>query len=203
MTRNTPLLLFCSLFLFTACAENTTTAEQATTDTLVSQPSLTDTSARNKASKSSSTDITQYIRNNMPAWSMPDKSEWEKYWYDRYHKNSNTVYRVQSDFDGNGQRDYAFILKDTTGKYAVWAFMGSEETFTPYRVYDITRLTHQKLHVGLEVLKAGTYDDLNTADTVPAKVQTGYPSIHVIFFETAAKAYYWKDSTFHLIQTGD
>jgi hypothetical protein len=34
-------------------------------------------------------------------------------------------------------------------------------------------------------------------------VKTDHPAIHVIFFETAAKAYYWKDSTFHLIQTGD
>lgn len=144
-----------------------------------------------------------YISTNLPGWVVPGTDEWEKYWYDRYHRDGNTVYRVQSDFDGNNQRDYALILKDTAGRYAVWAFMGSGESFTSHRVYDITRLADRKLHVGLGVLKAGTYDDLNTTGSIPAKVTTEHPAIHVVFFETAAKAYFWKNSAFHLIQTGD
>lgn len=203
MARTIHTLLLCSLFLFVACSETTTNGEQEASDTSAPPPPLSDTAAARSASPERTTDITQYIRTAMPAWTVPDKEEWEKYWYDRYKKDRNTVYRVQSDFDGNGQRDYAFILKDTTGKYAVWAFLQGGATFQPYRVYDITRLADRKLHVGLGVLKAGTYDDLNTVDTVPAKVQTSHPAIHVVFFETAAKAYYWQDSTFHQIQTGD
>lgn len=203
MARKTNLLLACSLFLFAACSENTTADEQTTTDSTVSEPLITDSTTPNAASPASSTDIAQFIQTNMPGWSVPGKEDWEKYWYDRYNKDKNTVFRVQSDFDGNGQRDYAYILRDSTSQYAVWAFMGKEESYSPRRIYDITRLPNRKLHVGLGVLKPGTYNDLNTADTLPAKVKTDHPAIHVVFFETAAKAYYWKDSTFHLIQTGD
>jgi hypothetical protein len=81
--------------------------------------------------------------------------------------------------------------------------MGNEESYTPYKVYDITRLSDRKLHVGLGILKEGTYDDLNTIAAVPAQVKTDHPAVHVVFFETAARAYYWKDSAFHLIQTVD
>lgn len=203
MTKKFHFVLLCSFFLLAACSEQMSTEEQVTTDSSLSQTTVSDTAAKGTIPQGSSTDVAHFIRTSMPGWSVPESTEWEKYWYDRYKKNKNTVYRVQSDFDGNGQRDYAFILRDTTGKYAVWAFMGTDETFTPYPIYDITRLADRKLHVGLGVLKAGTYNDLNTTDTVPAKVQTEHPAIHVVFFETAAKAYYWKDSSFHLIQTGD
>lgn len=203
MARNTYILLACSLFLFIACAETTTTGEQTITDSTVNTTPVSDTPGAGSTAPSRSTDIVQYISTSMPGWSAPESSEWEKYWYDRYKKDKNTVYRVQEDFDGNGQRDYAFILKDTAGKYSVWAFMGMDESYTSHRIYDITRLPGRKLHVGLGVLKAGTYNDLNTVDTVPAKVKTDHPAVHVVFFETAAKAYYWKDSAFHLIQTGD
>lgn len=203
MAKKVYLLLACSLFLWAACSDSTNTEEQATADSTLNTAPAIDTTTPNAASPAGSTDIHRFIQTAMPAWSVPESSEWEKYWYDRYKKDKNTVYRVQEDFDGNGQRDYAFILKDSAGKYAVWAFMGKEERYTPHRIYDITRLPDRKLHVGLGVLKAGTYHDLNTVDTVPAKVTTEHPAVHVVFFETAAKAYYWKDSAFHLIQTGD
>lgn len=203
MARNNYILLACSLFLLASCSGSTTAEEQTTTDSTVNAPLVTDSTTPNPASPASGTDVAQFIQTTMPGWSVPGKEEWEKYWYDRYNKDKNTVFRVQSDFDGNEQRDYAFILKDSAGQYAVWAFMGNDETYSPHRIYDITRLPNRKLHVGLGVLKAGTYNDLNTMDTVPSKVQTDHPAIHVVFFETAAKAYYWKDSTFHLIQTGD
>lgn len=203
MANKVYILLACSLFLLASCSETTTTQEQTKTNSTVGQPSVTDTTTPGAGAPAGSTDIQQFIQAEMPGWSVPPNSEWEKYWYDRYNKNKNTVYRVQEDFDGNGQVDYTFILKDSTGKYVVWAFLGKNGGYTPHRIYDITRLAEGKLHVGLDVLKAGTYNDLNTTDTVPAKVTTEHPAVHVIFFETAAKAYYWKDSAFHLIQTGD
>lgn len=203
MAKKVNILLACSLFLLAACSDTTNTEEQVKTDSTVSEAPFADSSARNTPSPAVSADINQYLQAAMPGWSVPESSEWEKYWYDRYKKDRNTVYRVEEDFDGNGQSDYAFILKDTAGKYAVWAFLGNVGNYIPHRIYDITRLPGQKLHVGLDRLKAGTYDDLNTAEAVPAKVKTEHPAVHIIFFETAAKAYYWKDSTFHLIQTGD
>ena len=194
----------CGLFLLTACTERTTTTEETTTDTTTQV--VTDTSAESTlipTNSSNNTTIVQYIETALPGWKVPERNSWEKYWYDRYKEGKNLVYRVQSDFDGNGQTDYAYILKDSANKYAVWAFLKNDTTYAPHRIYDITQLPNSKLHVGLAVLKAGSYDDLNTAGGAPVKVQTDYPAIHVIFFETAAKAYYWKDSTFHLIQTGD
>lgn len=204
MTRKLFIPLLCSLFLWVACTDNNTTEEQTLTDSSALETPADDTGLVNRRPQNhSGADINQFISDSMPGWSAPGKSEWEKYWYDRYQKGKDTIYRVQSDFDGNGQQDYAFILKDSAANYAVWAFMRKDSTYSPHRVYDITRLPNRKLHVGLSVLKAGTYNDLNTIDTVPAKVQTEHPAIHVIFFETAAKAYYWKDGAFHLIQTGD
>lgn len=204
MTRKLYSLLFCSLFLLAACTENSSTEQQTTADSVVTDTPATDTRTNNEAPQGNrGADINQFIRDSMPGWAVPESSEWEKYWYERYQKDRNTIYRVQSDFDGNGQGDYAFILKDSLDKFTVWAFMRQDDTYTPHRIYDITRLPNRKLHVGLSVLKAGTYSDLNTTDTVPAKIQTRHSAIHVVFFETAAKAYYWKDGSFHLIQTGD
>lgn len=203
MARNTYILLACSLFLFIACAETTTTGEQTITDSTVNTTPVSDTPGAGSTAPARSTDIVQYIRTSMPGWSVPESSEWEKYWYDRYKKDKNTVYRVQEDFDGNGQGDYAFILKDSSNKYTVWAFLKNDTSYTAHRVYDITRLPKQKLHVGLAQLKAGAYQDLSGLDTLPPKIQTEHPAIHVIFFETASRAYYWKEGSFRMIQTGD
>jgi phenylpyruvate tautomerase PptA (4-oxalocrotonate tautomerase family) len=194
----------CGLFLFTACTDSANTTEETVADTITAV--VTDTTHRspeiiNKSNGSIS--IEQHIQTALPGWKVPEKNSWEKYWYERYKEGKNLIYRVQSDFDGNGQTDYAYILKDSANKHTVWAFLKNDTSFTAHRIYDITQLNNSKLHVGLAVLKAGSFDDLNTAGGEPVKVKTDHPAIHVIFFETAAKAYYWKDSTFHLIQTGD
>jgi hypothetical protein len=204
MTRKCDILLACSLFLLAACSDNTPT--EVTTEKDASTTVTPDTagSVSNTPSHSNSAaDITRYIETDLPGWKEPESSSWEKYWYARYKQGKNTVFRVQEDFDGNGRTDYAYILKDSMEKHAVWAFMGNDSSYIKHRIYEITRLPNSKLHVGLALLKAGSYNDLNTTDTVPAKVQTVHPAIHVIFFETASKAYYWKDGSFHLIQTGD
>lgn len=204
MTRKWNILPACSLFLLTACTENSTT--EVTTDKDSTVTVTPDTAGRvigSPSSNNSTVAITQYIERELPRWKVPERSAWEKYWYDRYKQGKNTVYRVQADFDGNGRTDYAYILKDSSEKQTVWAFLANDSSYTPHRIYDITRLPNSKLHVGLAVLKAGSYHDLNTADSIPPKVQTDHPAIHVIFFETASKAYYWKDGRFHLIQTGD
>lgn len=204
MTRKFYFGMLCSLFIFAACNSNKAPDEQPAQDSSAITSPDTIPTAINKTSNNNDTLVVrQFIRDSMRGWSTPGSSTWEKYWYERYKKKGNTVYRVQSDFDGNGEKDYAFILKDSSDQYVVWAFLKQEDTYAPYRIYDITRLPGRKLHVGLGVLPAGTYNDLNTMDTIPAKVQTAHPAIHVVFFETAAKAYYWKDGRFHLIQTGD
>jgi hypothetical protein len=204
MARKFKILLACSLFLFPVCSDNRTT--EVTTDrdsTVAVAPDTTANSHPTPTSSNGSAAITQYIETEIPGWKVPERSSWEKYWYDRYKQGKNTVFRVQADFDGNGQTDYAYILKDSVEKHAVWAFLRKEDSYIPHRIYDITRLPNSKLHVGLAVLKAGSYHDLNTTDPIPPKVQTEHPAIHVVFFETASKAYYWKDSSFQLIQTGD
>ena len=203
MASKVNILLACSLFLLASCSETTTTQEQTIKDSTLSQPSVTDTATPVTGAPAGSPDIQQFIQAEMPGWSVPESSEWEKYWYDRYDKDGNKVYRVEEDFDGNTQGDYAFILKDSSEKYAVWAFLKNDTSYTPHRVYDITRLPKQKLHVGLALLKAGAYQDLSGLDTLPPKIQTDHPAIHVIFFETASRAYYWKEGSFRMIQTGD
>ena len=204
MTRKCNTLLACSLLLLAACTDNTTAEVTTDKDTSVTDTSDTAGSVHSIPSHSeSAADITHYIETELPGWKVPGNNSWEKYWYNRYKQGKNLVYRVQEDFDGNDRTDYAYILKDSSEKYAVWAFLANDNSYTRHRIYDITRLPNSKLHVGLAVLKAGTYTDLNSTDTVPSKVQTSHPAIHVIFFETASKAYYWKDGSFHLIQTGD
>lgn len=197
----------CSLFLLSACADNTGQSQTKTTatETVHRQPHL-DTTAGKKAAipdqNISYAGIETYLQSQMPQWKVPEASEWEPYWYKRYNKGTNRVYRTQADFDGNAQTDYAYILKNDGGQYAVWAFLKANDTYTAKKVYDITKFA-DKVHVGLDTLKAGSYHDLNSTGSVPAAVQTEHPAIHVIFFETAAKAYYWKNGAFHIIQTGD
>ena len=204
MIRKCHTLLTCSLFLLAACTDNTTAEVKTDKDTSVAVASDTAGSVHSLPSRSNDQeDITHYIEKELPGWKIPESNSWEKYWYNRYKQGKNLVYRVQKDFDGNGHTDYAYILKDSLEKHAVWAFLGNDSSYTRHRIYDITRLPNSKLHVGLTVLKAGSYNDLNTTDTLPVKIQTNHPAIHVIFFETASKAFYWKDGSFHLIQTGD
>jgi len=204
MTHVKNLLAAYSLFLFSACTDGTTTTGQAAADPgFPDTTNISDSVMITPSNKKGDFTIEQYITAALPGWHIPPSSSWEKYWYDRYKKGKNLVFRVQSDFDGNGGKDYAFILKDSADNHAVWAFLKNDSTYTKHRVYNIARLPNSKLHVGLGLLKAGSYNDLNTTGPDPVKVKTGNPAIHVIFFETAAKAYYWKDNAFHLIQTGD
>ena len=190
----------CSLFYFISCSNQTDDVP----------PLLLDSSAQSTTSSDSNpaldqeAAVLQFIRDSLHGWTIPEKSTWENYWYKEYHKGPNTIYRVQSDFDGNTQTDYAFILKDSTGRHSVWSFLRKENTYKPYRLYDIYPLPEErKLQVGLGILDPGSYDDVNSVDSLMKRVSIQFPAVHVLFFETASKAYYWKDTGFHMIQTGD
>src|SRR5688572_21847684 len=99
-------ILACSLFVFAACSDNGSTAGGSPIDTSISTISDTiEHTARTPSNKNGSIDINHYIETNLPGWKVPPNNAWEKYWFDRYKEGKNTVYRVQSDFDGNGQTD--------------------------------------------------------------------------------------------------
>ena len=152
MTRKCHTLLACSLFLLAACTDNTTAEVTTDKDTSATVTSDTAGSVHSIPSHSANAaDITHYIEKELPGWKVSGSNSWEKYWYNRYKQGKNLVYRVQEDFDGNDCTDYAYILKDSSEKYAVWAFLANDSSYTRHRIYDITRLPNSKLHVGLAV----------------------------------------------------
>lgn len=205
----------CSLFIFCTCGNETTKeAEKVATDTAVkTQPvttpadnptgTTTDTAITGAATNSHApaTSVEAFIKSSLKDWSIPAASTWDPKWFNKYKKGENTVYSVQADLDGNGQKDGAYILEDTEKQFAVWAFLRNDDTYKPVKIYAIQRLKDKPLHVGLGVLPPGSYADINSADL--HKVTTQKPAIHVLFFETASKAYYYENGKFQLIQTGD
>ena len=206
------------IFINTACNQGKTDSEiNVTTDSTITTETIkedgkvqTDTNNNNLGNGSTSytnylTDsFENYISNQFKEWILPESTAWETLWWNQYRTDSSLVGYIPADFNCDGKQDLAMILsnKKDSNTVAAWAFIASNNSFQPHKLYEYKR-TNGFIPVGLQLRKPGNLRYLDSSGGGPHQMQLKCDAVQVLYFETAARTYYWKNGKFSYVQTGD
>jgi hypothetical protein len=145
--------------------------------------------------------LLQHLSASLPGWKIPDPSSWEKYWWEQYRTNNSLANYFSGDFNCDGRPDHAMVLTDEKNDIGAWAFLAKDESFENVKLDQFENMTGQ-IGCGLTLLPPGQYGDLNNED-VNYRVDVKCPGITLIFFEKAARSYYFENGKLKWIQSGD
>lgn len=191
-----------------ACGQNTT-EKKTTTDTVAMQPAPGDTSVSTDTLESSIYDrylppaLMSYIRQSLPEWTLPDPAAWEKYWFDEYKKDKSLVNFISADFNCDTAADHALILVNKKGDIGAWAFLAKDGSFEKNKLDEFENLSGGPIGAGLMVLEKGKHGYIGADGEIEKPVSVKCEGVTVIFFEKAARSYYWEKGKVKAIQTGD
>jgi hypothetical protein len=146
--------------------------------------------------------LKDYLDKELPGWAMPAPSKWEKYSFNQYKKDNSLVNIVPGDFNCDNQKDYALILRKKKNALAAYAFVSGNNGFTKHQLQDLGE-EMDMINTGLELIPPSAVHHIGEGDEEPAPVQLKCDAVQVIWFEQAARTYYWNKNRFTYVQTGD
>lgn len=146
--------------------------------------------------------LKEYLDKTLPGWSIPAPAKWEKYWFNQYKKDSSLVNIIPADFNCDGQKDYALILRKKKNALGVYAFVSAANGFTKHELQDLGE-EMELIGTGLELIRPSSVHHIGEGDEEPAPVQLKCDAVQVVWFEQAARTYYWSKNKFTYVQTGD
>jgi hypothetical protein len=202
--KHIPVLF--TLLLF-ACGQNST--EKKTITDTVQQRASPDTTIGEKTPAGSIYDqylpqaLKSYVQQSLPEWKLPDPTAWEKYWFDEYKKDKSLVNFITGDFNCDGLADHALILLNQQGDIGAWAFLAKDGSFEKTKLDQFENLSGGPIGTGLLILEKGEHSYLGPEGEIEKPVKVKCEGVTVIFFEKAARSYYWENGEVKAIQTGD
>lgn len=146
--------------------------------------------------------LKDHLDKALPGWSIPAPAKWEKYWFNQYKKDSSLVNIVPGDFNCDGQKDYALILRKKKKALAAYAFVSAANGFTKHELQDLGE-EMELIGTGLELIRPSSVHHIGEGDEEPAPVQLKCDAVQIVWFEQAARTYYWNKNKFTYVQTGD
>lgn len=146
--------------------------------------------------------VKEYLDKELTGWSLPAPAKWESYWFNLYKKDSSLVNFLRADFNCDGQTDYALIMREKKGTIAAYAIVSTTTGFTKHRLQDLGK-EMEHIGTGLELIPVSAVHHIGEGDEEPPPVQLKCPAVQIIWFEQAARTYYWEKNRFKYIQTGD
>lgn len=147
--------------------------------------------------------LLNYINQSLPNMKLPNPSAWEKYWFDMYRKEKSLVNFVAGDFNCDGRSDYALLLADQKNRIVPWAFLAKDSGFEKTKLDEFDHMTTGPIDVGLDLLEKGDVHHLSEGGEPAKPVKLRCEGVTIIFFEKAARSYYWENGKMRSIQTGD
>ena len=194
------LIILFACFLFSCNNTNDTKTIEEKKDSTITTDS-TATSAVLVYTRYVPVELLAHLSKSLPAWKIPDPSSWEKHWWDQYKTDSTLVNYLYGDFNCDGNKDYSMVLTDSKNNIGAWAFLAKGGTFENVKLDEFENISGI-IGCGLIPLSAGKHGDLNVED-LNYRVDVKCPGITVIFFEKAARSYYFENGKLKWIQTGD
>jgi hypothetical protein len=185
-----------TLFLF-ACGQNS--SEKNTPDTAISS-NIPPIAIYDQYLPQA---LVSYVQQSLPEWKLPDPTAWEKYWFDEYKKEKSLVNFITSDFNCDNVADHALILLNQKGDIGVWAFLARDGSFEKTKLDQFENLSGGPIGAGLLILEKGEHSYLGPEGEIEKPVKVNCEGVTVIFFEKAARSYYWENGKVKAIQTGD
>ena len=134
--------------------------------------------------------LKDHLDKALPGWSIPAPAKWEKYWFNQYKKDSSLVNIVPADFNCDGQKDYALILHKKKNALAAYAFVSSANGFTKHELQELGE-EMELIGTGLELIRPSSVHHIGEGDEEPAPVQLKCDAVQIVWFEQAARTYYW------------
>jgi hypothetical protein len=147
--------------------------------------------------------LIRYIRQSMPDWKLPAPNLWEKFWFDDYQTGKFLVNFISADFNCDGATDHALILLNQKNDIGAWAFLAKDSSFEKTKLDEFENWTDGRIDCGLLVLERGEQHHISADDETAKTVKVNCEGVTVIFFEKAARSYYWEKGKVKAIQTGD
>jgi hypothetical protein len=146
--------------------------------------------------------LKEYLDKEVTGWSIPAPAKWESYWFNQYKKDSSLVNFLTSDFNCDGKKDYALILREKKGTLSSYAIVSNATGFSKHKLEDLGE-EMDKIGTGLELVLPATIHHIDDSDGEPPSLQLKCPAIQIIWFEQAARTFYWEKNKFKYVQTGD
>lgn len=134
--------------------------------------------------------LVQFIKTNLPEYSILSQSEYDSYLSDYYGKEDKPFYYCSSDFNGDGYKDHTVLLQDTSKQIHIFAFLGQEKTFAKILIDKFD--THETgRHIIIRVEPKGVWESI----TDKKRVEYDGIAVHLIN-ESLTWSYYFEDKTF-------
>lgn len=134
--------------------------------------------------------LTRYIKTNLPEYKIYSPSEIYSKLSENYSTEEQTSFYCSSDFNGDGYKDHAVLLKGSSKQIFLFAFLGREKTFTKILV-DKFDLYETCRHINIRVEPKGVWESITD------KKRVEHDGITVEFIsESLTWSYYFKDKTF-------
>lgn len=146
--------------------------------------------------------LKEYLDKELTGWSIPAPAKWESYWFNQYKKDSSLVNFLTSDFNCDGKKDYALILREKKGTLSSYAIVSNATGFSKYKLEDLGE-EMDKIGTGLELILPAIIHHTDDSDGEPPSLQLKCSAIQIIWFEQAARTFYWEKNKFKYVQTGD
>ena len=146
--------------------------------------------------------ILQLVATRLPEWKLPLPDSWERFWFKEYKKDTVLVNYISADFNGDGRKDYAFILNDAKREFATWVLQSKNGDYELIKLNSI-KTVNGKTDMGLQIIPKGKLNYIDFDSDNDKYVMLKFPAIQVEFFEQSAETYYWQNGKYKSVTTGD
>ena len=146
--------------------------------------------------------ILNVIKQKLPEWHLLKPADWEMSWFNEYKKKSSLVSYCTADFNCDGKDDYAIMLGNNKNEITVWIIQSDNNNYKTVRLDELGQI-RSPIQFGIDTIPKGKLDyidlDVENVKTINIKC----PAVQVVYFESAAVAYYWEKGKYQSVQTAD
>lgn len=209
------LLIFLTIGLI-ACNQNN--QPKLVSETNTKNSSINDTLESNEINTNTDLDTSKYdisiynkyiseplksiLDYKLPDWYLIRPENWDNLWFQYYKSESKLVNYISGDFNCDTRQDYALLLSNGNNEIAVWAIISKDNTYQAIKIHELG-LLKTPIQNGLELIPKGTIDYLDLDSEEFKVLKISCDAIQIMYFESAAVAYYWQNGKFESVQTAD
>jgi|GEM_PF-5281118 len=132
-------------------------------------------------------ELATYIKANLVKYQLPKIDEYDENW--RNYKTDNVPFLCSSDFNGDGKRDYALILIDTSKVEVLFAFNKEGQSYHHFQLEKFKE--KNKFGIVLTIQEKGEWAAIDEN-----KVVNNDGILVEDIFESKSKAYYWDGESY-------
>ena len=132
-------------------------------------------------------ELASYIKAKLVKYQLPKIDEYDENWSN--YKTENVPFLCSSDFNGDGERDYALILIDTSKVVVLFAFNKEGQSYRHFQLEKFKE--NNKFGIVLTIQEKGEWAAIDES-----KVVNNDGILVEDIFESKSKTYYWDGESY-------